>query len=136
MKLNDDPFQKIKTGEKTIELRLYDEKRRRLDYGDYIIFSRVSNPDDILSVKIKALYRSGSFRELFEGIPIEKCGNSSEMSVDDFIASLRKYYAEEDEFRYGVLGIKVELIDYGKVLEVEEQFAEGHWDYYFPDGMK
>lgn len=30
MKLNDEPFQKIVDGEKTIELRLYDAKRRSI----------------------------------------------------------------------------------------------------------
>ena len=67
MKLNDEPFQKIVDGEKTIELRLYDGKRRRRDLGDFIIFSRFSNPDEKIAVKVKALYRSNSFRELSAG---------------------------------------------------------------------
>ena len=31
----------------------YDEKRRRLDLGDFIIFSRFSNPDEKIAVKVK-----------------------------------------------------------------------------------
>ena len=42
MKLNDEPFQKIRDGKKTIELRLFDEKRRKLELGDHIIFSKVA----------------------------------------------------------------------------------------------
>lgn len=36
MKLYNEPFQMIKKGEKTIELRLNDEKRRKLKKGDTI----------------------------------------------------------------------------------------------------
>ena len=38
MKLNDAPFETIKNGKKTIELRLYDEKRRKIKIGDTICF--------------------------------------------------------------------------------------------------
>ena len=38
-RLNDLPFQQIKRGEKTIELRLYDEKRQKIKVGDDIIFT-------------------------------------------------------------------------------------------------
>lgn len=39
MRLNTQPFKKIKEGEKTIELRLYDEKRRGISAGDIIVFT-------------------------------------------------------------------------------------------------
>lgn len=136
MKLNDEPFQRIKSGNKTIELRLYDGKRRRLKIDDYIIFSRVSNPTDKIAVKVKGLYRSNSFRELFEDISLGKCGNSGDMTVDDVIVSLRKYYSEEDECRYGVLGIKVELFNLEELLNIEEKIAEAQYEHFFPDGMK
>lgn len=136
MKLNDEPFRKIKSGSKTIELRLYDEKRRSLKLGDYIIFSRVSNPDDKIAVKVKGLYRSNSFRELFEDITLEKCGNSGEMTVEEVVTRLREYYSEKDELRYGVLGIKMELFDLDELRNIEEELATACYDYYFPDGMK
>lgn len=37
-KLNNFPFEKIANGTKTIELRLYDEKRQKLNVGDEIVF--------------------------------------------------------------------------------------------------
>ena len=39
MRLNDEPFQAIKDGTKTIEMRLYDEKRRMIQVGDVIRFT-------------------------------------------------------------------------------------------------
>lgn len=47
MRLNASPFYKIKNGEKTIELRLYDEKRRLMSEGDIIEFTNVQNPNEV-----------------------------------------------------------------------------------------
>lgn len=71
MKLKDQPFTKIKNKKKTIELRLYDDKRRQLDIGDYIVFTSLENGIDQIAVKIKGLFRADSFLELFEDISIE-----------------------------------------------------------------
>ena len=43
MKLHSSPFEMIKSGKKTIELRLYDEKRQLIKEGDIIIFTNTSN---------------------------------------------------------------------------------------------
>ena len=43
MRLHDTPFKMIQAGTKTIELRLYDEKRQQIQVGDEIEFhSRVT----------------------------------------------------------------------------------------------
>ena len=39
MQLQPEPFSMIKSGVKTIELRLYDEKRRKIRIGDEILFT-------------------------------------------------------------------------------------------------
>ena len=41
MRLKSEPFQKIASGEKTVELRLFDDKRRGLNIGDDIIFTNL-----------------------------------------------------------------------------------------------
>ena len=38
MKLDAEPFEKIKNGSKTVELRLFDEKRQKIKPGDIIEF--------------------------------------------------------------------------------------------------
>lgn len=40
MKLNPEPFELISSGQKTIELRLNDEKRQRIKISDEIIFTK------------------------------------------------------------------------------------------------
>ena len=41
IKLNESLFERIKNGTKTIEFRLYDEKRRKIKLGDKIEFSKL-----------------------------------------------------------------------------------------------
>lgn len=42
MKLKDKPFEAIRQGIKTIELRLYDEKRQALAVGDMVEFTKMT----------------------------------------------------------------------------------------------
>lgn len=136
MRLNETPFSKIRDGKKTVELRLYDNKRRKLNVGDKIIFTNLSNSDEKVAVIIKALYIYGSFSELFEDIPPERCGNPAESSVEELVTRMRAYYSEVDEEMYGVLGIKIELTDVEETLKEQEAIEEATFNRYFPDGMK
>lgn len=44
MKLQPSPFERIVSGQKTVELRLYDEKRRQIRSGDTIRFIKTTPP--------------------------------------------------------------------------------------------
>lgn len=61
MKLQEDPFERIKNGTKTVEFRLYDEKRQTIQIGDEIEFSRLPELQEKLLVKVIDLYREDSF---------------------------------------------------------------------------
>ena len=51
MKLNESPFERIKNGTKTIEFRLYDEKRQQIKVEDKIEFSTdIKNIENIIKV--------------------------------------------------------------------------------------
>ena len=58
MNLNDTPYNMIKSGRKTIELRLYDEKRRMISIGDEIEFV-IANNDGMAQGAIAALQAAG-----------------------------------------------------------------------------
>ena len=95
MKLKNSPFNMIESGKKTIELRLYDEKRRKINIGDSIIFTNLSYENERLAVTVKALYRYASFRDLFEEIPLEKCGISTGKegnTIEDAVKRMRTFY--------------------------------------------
>ena len=58
MKLQEDPFERIKNGTKTVEFRLYDEKRQTIQIGDEIEFSKLPELQEKLLVKVIDLYIS------------------------------------------------------------------------------
>ena len=53
MKLRPNPFRMILCGEKTYELRLYDEKRQCIKIGDKIVFVNTKT-DEPLVVSVKS----------------------------------------------------------------------------------
>lgn len=73
MALDPKPFDMIGSGEKTIELRLNDEKRRSIGIGDKIEFTNNSDGRK-LTVKVRNIYKFPNFEELYKDLPLEKCG--------------------------------------------------------------
>ena len=64
MKLNESPFERIKNGTKTIEFRLYDEKRQKIKIGDKIEFSKVPDMQEKLVVDVIDLYNRGTGKSI------------------------------------------------------------------------
>ncbi len=125
MKLNTSPFEKVSLGEKTVELRLYDEKRRKIDIGDKIIFSNIEDPMRKIAVVVKSIHRYASFEELYEDIPLEKCGINGVRSSQDGAAEMSKYYSDDEVRRYGVVGIEIKLTDIDTVIKEQEEQRDG-----------
>ena len=136
MKLNTAPFELIRSGKKIFELRLYYDKRRKLEIGDTIIFSNVSEPEEQIAVYVKALLRFTDFESLFEEIGLERCGNGADDSVNDAVQRMYIYYSKEDIIRYGALAIKVEMRNLDEALTELKQEEAMLYEHNFPDGMK
>ena len=106
MKLNSAPFEMIKNGEKTIELRLFDEKRQKIKVGDKIVFTE-NTTGETLNTTVVKLYRFDSFKELYKSLPLLKCGYTTE-NVDNATPSdMEQYYSAEEQRKYGVVGIEL-----------------------------
>ncbi len=106
MRLADEPFEKIWREEKTVEIRLNDEKRREINVDDKIFFHLLSKEDNIIIATVTALHRFDTFRELFSSTLFSKTG-SGDMSADEAAQSMYKYYTAKQEQKYGVLGIEI-----------------------------
>ncbi len=109
MRLADEPFEKIKSGEKTVEIRLYDKKRKHIKAGDKIIFYRLSDKTDSITATVKAVHRFDTFIELFSSDLFPKTGCSG-LTVERATESMYKYYSKQQEQQYGVLGIEIEEV--------------------------
>ncbi len=107
MKLNNWPFERIKNGKKTIELRLNDEKRQLLKIKDLIEFTNRTNNEKML-VEIEDLYHYSSFEELYKNIDKVSMGYDEKDIADP--KDMEEYYSKEEQKKYGVLGIKIKKI--------------------------
>ncbi|WP_250278039.1 ASCH domain-containing protein [[Clostridium] colinum] len=107
MNLYNEPFNLIKQGSKTIELRLYDEKRQKILINDNIQFVNIDNKQ-ILNVKVKNIYRYKNFKQLYKDFDKISIGYK-----EDEIANykdMEQYYTIEDIKKYGVVALEIKLL--------------------------
>lgn len=118
MKLRLSPFGEIKNGSKTIELRLYDEKRQKVRIGDFIEFTCLDKPKQRIQTRVTALHRFTSFVELYAALPKEKLGYRLADTPDS--NHMDEYYSREDQEKYGVLGIELYCTDLQKFIDAQD----------------
>lgn len=72
MHLNAFPFEKIKKGSKTIELRLYDGKRRKVKVGDEVEFTKINSGEKLLT-RVRNIFVFATSEQLYANLPFDKC---------------------------------------------------------------
>ena len=107
--LRQEPFQQISSGQKTIELRLYDRKRQKIAVGDELCFMLEDQEDRTLTARVTALHRFDSFKDLYENLPLDQCGYDEESMGAASWHDMEEYYPLDIQKHYGVLGIEFEL---------------------------
>ena len=107
MRLSANPFKKVANGMKTIESRIFDEKRRKINIDDQIEFTCIDNPTRKIITNVEALYRYSNFENLFSDFPPKYFGGSSK---EELLAEVEKFYPKEEQEKYGVIGIKLSLV--------------------------
>lgn len=110
MKLNPEPFGLIASEKKTFELRLNDEKRRKIETGDTIVFTNTRDSSRKLSAKVVGIHRFKSFSELYKNLPLTKCGYTEKDILSAKPEDMEVYYSKEMQNKYGVIGIELKLI--------------------------
>ncbi len=107
MKLASEPFNKIATGNKIIESRLFDEKRQLINVGDEIFFIQNEDPEENIKTIVTAIYNYPSFEKLFSHFPPEYFGGTSKAFL---LEEINSFYPKNEQEKYGVVGIKIKLI--------------------------
>ncbi len=116
MKLRSQPFNMIRSGQKTYELRLYDEKRQLIQVNDEIEFSCLDGKETPLVVRVISLHLFENFEELYAALPLLKCGYTKETIDVANPEDMNQYYSVEEQARYGVVGIEIRLEESGNTL--------------------
>ena len=100
MRLDPDIFEEIKSGNKTIEYRLYDEKRRKIKVGDKIEFKKRPNFKEIILAEVTQIYLDTTFENLFRKF------YSDENKIKENASFMNRFYSQEKINEYGVIAIK------------------------------
>lgn len=108
MNLNNNPFNRIKNGTKTIELRLNDEKRQLLKENDLIEFTNRMTLENII-VQIVKLYKYPTFKELYKHFDKISMGYDKDDIANP--KDMEEYYSKEEQGKYGVIGIEIKVIE-------------------------
>jgi len=108
MHLDNNPFQEIKEGSKTVEIRLNDEKRSKLTLNDKINFINRETSENLLT-GIVSLKTYKTYEELVHGTFLGAFGprysNKQELLEKSFA-----YYSKKDQLKYGLLRIGLKLV--------------------------
>ena len=100
MRLDPDVFEEIKSGNKTIEYRLYDEKRRKIKVGDKIEFKKRPDFKEIILAEVTQIYLDKTFKNLFRKF------YSDENKIKENASFMNRFYSQEKINEYGVIAIK------------------------------
>ena len=121
MNLVPSAFSKIAEGSKTIELRLNDEKRQRINVEDTVVFN-CSATKDIITAQVSKLHKFSDFEELYKTLPLEKCGYTVAELDTAHYTDMEQYYTKEQIKKYGALGI--ELCNVSSICDIKEIITE------------
>ncbi len=89
-------------------MRLNDEKRQLLKENDFIEFTNRVTLEKII-VKIEGLYKYSNFKELYKHFDKIAIGYDKDDIANP--KDMEKYYSKEEQDKYGVIGIKVRVIE-------------------------
>lgn len=106
MKLQEPYFNFIKDGTKIYEIRLNDEKRRKIKIGDFIEFQKESKLEDKIVLEVDDLLYYDNFSKLLDDISIIELADCS-ISKEDLGNDLKLFYSKEKQNEYGVVAIKL-----------------------------
>lgn len=102
--LHEDVFEIVKNGTKDIEVRINDEKRRKLKIGDTLIFLKRPLENEQIKATVTNLEYYANFEELINHCEMKRIyleGYTREM----YLKEMARFYTEEEQKENGVVAI-------------------------------
>lgn len=106
MNLWNDSFQSIKSGTKTVEMRLNDEKRSLVKSGDTIIFTNAKTKEEMVVEVLKTVLYKDFFELYLHYNKLEIGYAEDEISNPE---DMYQYYSKQQIDTYGALAIEIKL---------------------------
>lgn len=105
--LHSDVFDIVKEGKKDIEVRINDEKRRKLKVGDTLVFLKRPNEDEEIRAKVVGLEYYDFFHNLVDRYDMERIYLSG-YSKEQYLDEMKRFYTMEEQQENGVVAILFE----------------------------
>ncbi len=106
MKLSPSAYEDFVSGDKRVEMRANDEKRKTLLKGDHILFKNQEDESKFFKATITAIKKFDSFDELYKNYDKKDLGYKADEEASP--QDMQKYYSPED-VNDGVLAIEVKF---------------------------
>lgn len=100
MRVDSAYFDLIKTGKKSAELRVNDEKRRHIMPGDKIRFLSRADAAATITRDVTKKFTAPNFQKLLQQLPVTALGGINE---EVQLQELKKIYSAEEETAWGVV---------------------------------
>ena len=108
-RLDEDIFEVVKNGTKRVEVRLFDNKRRKMKVGDELVFFKRPLEEEKIVTKIIGLKTFKNFNELVKEYDVSRLYLDT-FTKEQFIKLLERFYSYEEQEKYGVVAIEFEVI--------------------------
>lgn len=106
--LHPDIFEIVLKGQKNVEARVNDEKRRKLKVGDTLVFLKRPLEDETITATITNLEYYNNFEELVKHYDIKNL-YLEDFTKKEFLDTLARFYTKEDQEKYGVVAISFKI---------------------------
>ena len=100
-------FELIKSGAKDIELRAYDEKRKKMKAGDKFLLFDAENPNESIICEILNMHVAPDFESLFKNLDIKRSGVKD---IAELMDTITKFVSREELAREQVVGMEIKCI--------------------------
>ncbi|QAT38822.1 ASCH domain-containing protein [Clostridium sp. JN-9] len=110
MRLKSEEFYNIKYNNKIMEVRLNDEKRKKIKVGDKIIFYRLPELGEFIFVTVEEIYKFMTFKQLYNMFPLHYFGYNNQ-NINEILNRIYSIYSPEQEEKNGVIAIKFKVED-------------------------
>lgn len=98
-------FDLLRDGQKTVEIRLNDEKRQGVKEGDKILFVCNDIPSERVILTVSSILRRKTFLELLDAVPEHTLGG---IIREEQLSKLNAFYSPKEEAFLGTVAFFLE----------------------------
>ena len=107
MSVRHEYFELIKSGQKDIELRAYDNKRKRIKIGDKFLLFDAENTNSYIVCEVLDMHVAPNFESLFNKVDIKRSGFNN---LDELMNIITKFVSREELAREQIVGMEIKRI--------------------------